>query len=385
MYYLHYRDSLFYLMNENMMKKKSLALLAGLWLLAAPAQAEVVTIKDTLGRDVKVDVPVKRPILTFYYPDYIAATGVENFNKVVGISREFWEKFNPGSWSLFAEKIPSLKDIADVGYVVSNTFSLEKALALKPDVVVLPEIQFKALASEIAKFEELGIPVVAVDFNDQTVEKHTASVRIFGKLAGTEERAEQLAQEYADGMADIKKRVAEAKQAKPTLYFEFGNKGPSEYSFTYGKNMWGAIAEQVGADNISAPFIENWGQINPEQFLASKPEVIMISGTELGHENNPDIMSMGINITEEDAQKRLAGFLSRAGWENMPAVQNNRVFGLYQSASRSISDLASAQFMAKALYPEAFADVDPVKTYMDFHKNYLPITPTGTFYIQLKK
>ncbi len=367
------------------MMKRSLALLAGLWFLSIPAQAEVVTIKDTLGREVKVDVPVKRPILTFYYPDYIAATGVENFQKVVGISREFWEKFNPGSWNLFSEKIPSLKDIADVGYVVTNTFSLEKALTLKPDVFVIPEIQFKALESEIAKLEQMGIPVVAVDFNDQTVEKHTASVRIFGKLAGTEERAEQLAKEYADGMAEIKKRVANAKQAKPKLYFEFGNKGPSEYSYTYGKNMWGAIAEQVGADNISAPFIENWGHINPEQFLTSKPEVIMISGTELGHETNPDIMSMGIHISEEDAQKRLAGFTKRAGWENMPAVKNNRIYGLYQSASRSISDLASAQFMAKALYPEAFADVDPLKTYMDFHKKYLPITPTGTFYIQLKK
>lgn len=365
--------------------KKSLVLLASLWFLSAPVQAEVMTIKDTLGREVKVDVPVKRPIVTFYYPDYIATVGVDNFEKVVGISREFWEKFNPGSWLLFSEKIPSLKNIADVGNVNTNTFSTEKAFALKPDVLVMADWQYKALESEMPKFEQAGIPVVVVDFNAQTVDKHSESVRIFGKLNGTEARAEELAKYYANGMADIQKRVTNAKQTKPKLYVEFGNKGPAEYSFTFGKNMWGAIAAQVGGDNISAPYVENWGPINPEQFLTSKPEVIMISGTELGNDTNPEIMSMGIDIKEEDAQKRLAKFLTRAGWEDIPAVKNNRVYGLYHSASRSISDLASAQFMAKALYPEAFADVDPLKTYMDFHKQYLPITPHGTFFIQLKR
>jgi hypothetical protein len=39
--------------------------------------------------------------------------------------------------------------------------------------------------------------------------------------------------------------------------------------------------------------------------------------------------------------------------------------------------------MAKALYPETFAEVDPNKTYADFHQKYLPIQPKGTFFIQL--
>ena len=44
------------------------------------------TIKDVLGREVNVDVPVKNAVLGFYYPDYIAVTGVENFKYVKGIS-----------------------------------------------------------------------------------------------------------------------------------------------------------------------------------------------------------------------------------------------------------------------------------------------------------
>ena len=349
---------------------------------AVNAQAEIKTIHDVLGRDVKVDVPAKRVVLGFYYPDYIAATGSENFGNVVGISREFWESFNPGSWALYSQKLPNLQNIGDIGNVDRGTFSLEKTLAMKPDVVVLAKWQYDTLKAEMPRFEAANIPVVVVDYNDQSVVNHTNSTKIFGQIAGTEERANQAAQEYADGIADIQKRVQAAKSPKPKIYIEFGDKGPQEHSFTFGKNMWGAIADTVGGDNISKPFVENWGPINPEQLLVSKPDVIIISGTEVGMKQT-NAMAMGIDIDADEAQRRLKGFTTRNGWENLPAVKNNRVYGIYHTASRSLSDLASAQFMAKALYPEAFTDVDPEKTYLDFHEKYLPVKPNGTFFIQL--
>ena len=347
-------------------------------------QAEVKVLQDVLDRQVKVDVPAKRIVLGFYYPDYIAATGSENFKNVVGISREFWEKFNPGSWALFSKALPNLAEMADIGNINTGTFSLEKTLALKPDVLVLADWQYQTIAADIPRIEQAGIPIVVVDFNAQTVAKHTKSIQLFGQLAGTEIRANQIANEYKQGIKAIQQRVAASGQKPPKIYVEFGNKGPAEYSFTFGKNMWGAIANMVGGDNIAAPFIENWGPINPEQFLASNPEVVIISGTEMGTDENAEIMAMGINISEADAQKRLAGFTQRAGWSNVSAVKKGNVYGIYHTASRSITDLASAQFMAKTLYPEQFKDIDPEKTYLDFYRQYLPVVPQGTFFIKLK-
>lgn len=353
-----------------------------LLLAAAAAQAEIKTITDVRGRQVDVDVPAKRVVLGFYYPDYIAATGSENFKNVVGISREFWEKFNPGSWSLYAAKLPELQNIGDIGNINTGTFSFEKTVALKPDVVILADWQYKTLESEMPRFQAAGIPVVVVDFNAQTVEKHTQSANIFGQIAATETRARAAADEYAQGMADIQRRVAAANKPKPKIYIEFGDKGPSQHSYTFGKNMWGAIAQTVGGDNVSAPFVEDWGPINPEQLLASKPEVVIISGTEVGLKQ-PDAMTMGIDIASDEAHKRLQGFTARTGWNGLPAVQNGRVFGIYHTASRSLSDLAAAQFVAKALYPDEFADINPQQTYLDFHRKYLPVEPQGTFFIQL--
>lgn len=359
----------------------SSAVFAAALLAAVPAQAEVQTVTDVRGREVAVDLPARRVVLGFYFPDYIAATGAENFKNVVGISREFWEKFNPGSWALYSEKISTLKTIGDIGNVNTGTFSFEKTLALKPDVVVLADWQYEALKSEMPRFEKAGIPVVVVDFNAQTVERHTRSAEIFGAVAGTPERARQVAGGYAAGMADIARRIENAGR-RPKIYIEFGDKGPKEHSYTFGKNMWGAIADAVGGDNVSAPFVQDWGPINPEQLLASRPEVVVVSGTEAGLAQ-PDAMAMGIGVQAEEAQRRLEGFTRRAGWNDLPAVQNGRVYGIYHTASRSLADLASAQFVAKALYPEAFADVDPQKTYLDFHRNYLPVTPEGTFFIRL--
>jgi len=358
------------------------ALFAALALLPLFAQAEIKTIKDVLGREVKVDVPVKRAVLAFYYPDYIAVTGADKFKNVIGISREFWEKFNPGSWAMFKQKLPTLQNIADIGNISTGTFSLEKTLALKPDVLILADWQYKAVATHLPRIKAAGIPVVVVDFNAETVARHTRSAEIFGELNGTQARAQKIAAEYARGIADIQKRVARAKQSKPKIYIEFGDKGPAEHSFTFGKNMWGAIADTVGGDNIAAAFIKDWGAINPEQFLAAKPDVVIISGTEAGLKQ-PAAMAMGIGIEAAEAQKRLQGFIRRAGWAEIPAVRNGRVFGIYHTASRSLSDLASAQFIAKALYPEAFADVNPEETYREFHRKCLPVEPKGTFFIRL--
>ena len=48
-------------------------LLSAVFVLGAPAaQAEVRTVTDVRGREVKVNVPAERMVLGFYYPDYIA-------------------------------------------------------------------------------------------------------------------------------------------------------------------------------------------------------------------------------------------------------------------------------------------------------------------------
>ena len=82
--------------------------------------------------------------------------------------------------------------------------------------------------------------------------------------------------------------------------------------------------------------------------MAAKPDVIVITGRETELKKNPAAMVMGWGIPKAEAEKRLAGFVKRAGWANLPAIKNNRLYAAYHANSRTLSDSASIQFMAKS-------------------------------------
>lgn len=363
-------------------RRAVIALLAAcLMTLTAVAHAELRTVKDVLDREVTIPAPAQRVFLGFYYQDYMAIGGVDAFEHVVGFSKDVWSVWTPASWDLYRKAVPALNDLADVGEVEAGTFSVEKLLSLNPDVAILADWQFKALGPDIDRIEEAGIPIVVVDYNAQTLERHLHSTRLLGIVAGQEARAETIATEYQQTVESITQTIAEANLPKPRVYIEFGNKGPSEYSFTYGKNMWGAMVSLTGGDNIAAPYVEWWGPMNPEQVLASQPEVILIAGRETEMGKNDEAMVLGVGIERDEAKRRLAGFAQRPGWDKLPAIQNGRLHGVYQGASRTIADAAMVEYFAKVTYPELFEHLDPRATYLGFHQRFLPVVPEGTFMV----
>ncbi len=346
------------------------------------AQAAPESVKDVLGRSVLVDLPAKRVVLGFYIEDYFAVGGDKAFDRLVGLSRGWFVKSRPAVWAQYASARPTLRDVPDVGNVQDQSFSIEKVLATKPDVVILADWQFKALASEVPRLEAAGIPVVVVDYNAQTLERHLASTKVLGQLTGETARAQRIADEYRQTVETIQQRIAKAKLPRPRVYIELGDKGPAEHSYTYGKNMWGAMADLVGGDNVAAPFVKDWGPINPEQLLVTRPQVVLIAGYE--SVSSPEAMQMGFGVTAPEARRRLQGFAQRKGWSALPAVQDGRLYGVYHGATRSLLDAAQLQYLAKALYPTLFADINPDATYLDFYRHYLPIQPQGTFVLSLK-
>ncbi|UTV98194.1 ABC transporter substrate-binding protein [Marinomonas rhizomae] len=349
--------------------------------LSGLTQAKMTVINDVLGRKVALELPAQRVVLGVYAEDYMAIGTESAFDNVVGLSRDTWKAWRPANWNLYTKYRPSLKDIPDIGEVENQTFSIDKVIHLKPSVVVLADWQYKSLGTKIADLEKEEISIVVIDYNAQTLHRHISSTLIIGQLTGQEKRAKKIAAEYRNTIETTLKRIKSAKLPPPRTYVENGNKGPSQYSVTYGKNMWGAIVTMMGGDNIATPYIEWWGLMNPEQVLDSKPEVIFLSGTESGVKT--DAMAMGHGIERTLAESRLKGFTERAGWENLPAIRDNRIYGVYHGASRTILDAAMVQFVAKSLYPSLFKDIDPEQEYLNFYKKYLPVTPEGTFTVHI--
>ncbi len=107
---------------------------------------------------------------------------------------------------------------------------------------------------------------MTLDYNAQSVEKHVASTLALGTLMGTQDRAQDLADNYQDAMADIAARVEAAGPSNKKVYVELAQKGPSEVGNSYGDTMWGALVDKLGGDNIAKGQVGNWGPLSPNMF-----------------------------------------------------------------------------------------------------------------------
>jgi len=347
-------------------------------LLSTAAWAEI-TITDLRDRAVTLDAPAERVLLGFYYEDYLAVAGEGATGKLVGLSRGPWADWRPKQWEAYITAFPQLADLPDVGDTESSTFSIEAAISIDPDLVVLAGWQYDALGESAQQFDTAGIPVLVLDYNAQTLEAHLASTRALGKAMGTEDRAEALATLYSDMTADTAARVA-ASTEHPKVYVELAQKGPDEVGNSYAGGMWGGVIDRLKGRNIANGQIENWGPLSPEYVLAEAPEVILLSGSEWL--NRPAAVPLGFGAERALAQTRIDAYKARPGWSDLPAVQDGKVYGIYHGGSRTLSDFAYFRFLGKALHPDAFADVDPQAELAKFYADWLPIMPEGTFVMQ---
>ncbi|SMD19303.1 ABC transporter substrate-binding protein [Rhizobium sp. RU36D] len=357
------------------MKKLLLAAVAAL-VFAGPAIADI-TVTDVKGRTVTVpDVP-ERVVLGFYYEDYLAIAGPDALDKVVALSLSTWKDWRPNQFALYEKALPKLSSIPDVGNTEDNTFSIEKVVAAKPDLLILAAWSYDALGEGVKQIEAAGIPIVVLDYNAQTVEKHVASTLALGKLMGTEDRAEQLAKDYEVAMADIDARIKAAGATEKKVYVELAQKGATEVGNSYGDTMWGALVERLGGKNIAKGQVGNWGPLSPEYVLAQKPDLIFLAGSEWV--NRPQSVQVGFGADPTVTRERMKPYVERAGWSELPAVKNGQVHAIYHGGARTLSDFVYAQYIAKQLYPDAFKDVDPAKNIADYYAKWLPIKADGVF------
>jgi ABC-type Fe3+-hydroxamate transport system substrate-binding protein len=360
---------------------RSLAVASSL-AIALPALAEV-TLTDLDGRAVTLDHVPDRVALGFYYEDYLAVTGAEGADRIVALSRAPWADWRPAQWKAYAARFPRLEGLPDFGNADDNTFSVEALIAARPEVAILSSWQTASIgAPGVQQIEDAGIKVVALDYNAQTLERHLLSTRVLGAVMGQPERAEQLAAMYEAMTKDTLARVAAAGPSHRKIYVELAQKGPGEVGNSYGKGMWAGVIDLVGGDNIAKGQVENWGPLSPEYVLAQQPDVILLAGSEWL--NKPEAVILGFGATDAGAQPRMAAYTTRAGWADLPAVRNKQVYGIYHGGNRTLSDFVYARAIAKALYPDAFADVDPAAELADYYTTWMPVPADGLFIDRLK-
>ncbi|WP_068836186.1 ABC transporter substrate-binding protein [Polaromonas jejuensis] len=352
-------------------------------LFALGSWAATTEITDALGRKVVVRTPVQRVVINFNYEEFTAVAGKDAWAKVVGISRAPWEGWRPAIFKRYSAVIPNLQAMPDVGHSEDGTFSAEKVIALKPDVVFMAEWTYKSLQTAREQIEAVGIPIVVIDYNAQLLERHLSSTRALGKVMGTEARAEELAQLYEREYKNVLARVAKAGGPRKKVYVELGQAGSETVGNSYSGTMWGKIVTTLGAENLADGKLPGpWGPLNAEGVLAANPDLIFMAGS--SWVNKPKAVRMGYDATPEATRKSLEPYVQRPGWANLRALKTGELHAIEHGLCRTLFDFVAMQYIAKRLYPDAFRDVDPEASLRSYHEKYLPVAYGGVWMLPLK-
>jgi iron complex transport system substrate-binding protein len=365
------------------MKRLLVAMFALLIAGTVPAGAQPFDVVDALGRSVRIARPIERVVVNFNYEEFTAVAGVDGWKKVVGISRAPWEGWRPAIFSRYAAVIPNLQGMADIGHTDDGSFSAEKIIALRPDVLFMSEWGFQSMKTARDQVEAAGIPIVVIDYNAQLLDRHLASTRALGKVMGKTARAEELASLYERSYSDIMARIARAGGPKRTIYVELGQAGADTIGNSYNGTMWGKIIGLLGATNLAEGRLPGpWGPLSAEAVIAADPDIILIAGS--SWVNRPLAVRTGYDTPAETTRASLAPYAARAGWTGIKAVKAGQVHAIEHGLARTLFDFVAMQYIAKQLYPDAFADVDPEASFRAYHEKYLPVAYSGTWMLKLR-
>ena len=371
------------------MKKKMVRLgMAAAALLAAGGSAfaqegGTKEVTDVLDRTITLPEDVEKVVVTFNLEEYLAVTGEEGIDKLVGFSHDYWKGRREDAWKTYVTKFPQIQELPDVGY--NDTISVESIISLDPDVVLMSApVNYDYIEPELDKFAEAGIEVAFVNYHKQTVEMHRSSTELIGEIMGQEERAKEISDFYEDQVKLIEERISglEENAERPKVYMEYSI-APNTYGNSWADKMWGALIPQCGGINIAAGLSDgNSVEVAPEQVIASNPDLIVFTGC-LVDDNNENIV-VGYGADREKALERLQAYKEREGWSGLNAVKNDRMAVLYHDLSRHIFDFAGTQMLAKLCQPELFADVDPEENLRTFFEKYMPVELEGVWMVSLE-
>lgn len=304
-----------------------------------------LTIVDGVGRNVTVSVPIENivTIAGSYGPEMLLALGI----KPLAISE---------SKSHAVQLQDMLKDVPTVGS--SNEPDSEAILGLNPEIVHCYENFYKQGSYE--KMEKAlnsrGIGLIAMDFHKPG--NFDNAIRIMGYLLGRQERADSLIDFEESNMNLIQERTKNLTDEERTyLYFEsskdFATRGP-------GDNTYDAIV-LCGGRSIFDDIAEPYPTVDPEAIIQRDPHVVIKTPDGFAATNNAEPLIEVLNSLK-----------NRTGWQDLNAVKDGRLYFL-NGGTRSVHNSIFCLFLAKALHPDRFNDVDPESIYRQWYNNFLGI------------
>lgn len=268
----------------------ALCLCMALTLTSAVAEGTSFTVTDMTGREVELAAPAQRIVaLTPSDCEILYAIGAGDL--LVG----------RGTYCDYPAEVSELPVVAS-----GADTNVEQILALEPDVLIMSTMA--QTEEQVAALEAAGVRVIVSDAQD--IAGVYAAITLIGEVCGKTAEADALVADMKAGFEEI---AAKAENSGKTVYFEVS---PLQYGlWTAGKGTFmDELATLCGLTNAFAD-VEGWSGISEEQVLERDPDYIVTITMYYGEGPTP---------VEEIA--------SRAGWENLKAVQNGNIYNADSNA-----------------------------------------------------
>ena len=219
----------------------------------------------------------------------------------------------------------------------------EQIASFRPDVVLLKSF----MADQVGRaLEELGIPVVYVDF--ETPEQYRRDLRILGKLLDEEARVKSILEVYESQRQRVAQRVEDLEEGERprALLLQYSDKG-GEVAFHVPPTSWiqTTLVEEAGGRPVWKGAMQGsgWTVVNFEQIAAWNPDKIFV----VNYFSGVDEVVVRL---ESDSQ-----------WQNLTAVQEGELYAFpkdyYSWDQPDPRWILGLTWLAKKMHPARFDDV----------------------------
>ncbi len=373
-----------------MLKKLAvgLCLVTGLYgFLPAQVVAERELV-DVAGRSVTLPDQVNRLLLG--EGRFIPALGILLEDPVAPVAATLgdFERFDAPSYAQYRQHFPQVDDLPRVGVASADSFDLEKAISLQPDLAIFAlQGHGPSLANQqlVERLEAAGIPVVFIDFRKAPLENTLPSIELLGEILNRQEKAAAFIDFYQSQFNQLQSSLDEIGTSAPQVFIH-SRVGLSEQCCeTMAHGMLGNFIEASGGQNLAKPLLPGVsGVISPELLLSQPPQVYI--ATAIGSEqsaNFPDSIALGAGTSPEFAQASFQQALAQQRLEALQPVIEGRAHAIWHHFYNSPFNLVALQVFARWNYPDQLQHLDPQATLAHFYDEFQPVDLQGTYWISL--
>ncbi len=330
------------------MLKNIILIMICLSLLITVGSAESITVIDSTGRSVSVDVPVQKVVsLGTGVAEYLYA--LDGGESLVG--RDSYSHFPPG-----LEEVP-------IAGKSSYSPDLELIISLHPDLVIADTMLSD---DDLRELENAGIPVMLESLVDPA--KDNEVLQKLGALMGKEERAQEII-DFIEGYQDmIQERINTSQEDKPKVFFEWA--GKPYYTVSNG-NPSDTLIRLAGGDNIAKDLgnsTHSYPTVSPEWVVEVDPDVIIQQ------------RSSDKAFTESELKTLRDEIIARPELSDVKAVKDGRVYLVSGELRYGVRSVICQIYMAKLFYPELFQDVDPEEVHQELAEKFYGLSQLDGVY-----